>query len=256
MLTSFGNPVQRRWLVALLVLWAGLLFGGFLFGTTDFNTGQRIPIWARIGSSLILVVAAWSWCGFTRSSRALVFSSLIALGMTLGLVGDLFLAKLLPISQPVLGGIGAFGCGHLAYLGALLSLSARARLTAPALRWGALAASWLIGVVGWCCIVFPSSQPAPLRWAALPYTLLLASTAGLATGLALQARVFAPLALGAALFFFSDLILAAQLFREASIPLIGSAVWLTYGPGQMLIVYSVGSAAVLAEERSAKCSQG
>ena len=44
---------------------------------------------------------------------------------------------------------------------------------------------------------------------------------------------------GAALFLISDLILAAQLFNDLHFRGVGDVVWLTYGPGQMLIVYSV-----------------
>ena len=84
--------------------------------------------------------------------------------------------------------------------------------------------------------------PTTLHWAALPYALLLASTAGFATGLALQDATLLPLALGAALFLLSDLILAAQLFNHLHFPLIGDVIWLTYGPGQMLIVYTLGRA--------------
>jgi hypothetical protein len=87
--------------------------------------------------------------------------------------------------------------------------------------------------------------PTLLHWAALPYALLLASTAGFATGLALQDSTFLLLALGAALFLLSDLILAAQLFNHLQFPLIGDVIWLTYGPAQMLIVYTLGRALLL-----------
>lgn len=50
------------------------------------------------------------------------------------------------------------------------------------------------------------------------------------------------LALGGALFLLSDLILAGDMFSDLFFRLIGDVVWLTYGPGQMLIVYSVGAA--------------
>ena len=44
------------------------------------------------------------------------------------------------------------------------------------------------------------------------------------------------MACGAALFFASDMILAWGLFR-GPIPRQTELVWLTYGPGQMLIVF-------------------
>ena len=45
----------------------------------------------------------------------------------------------------------------------------------------------------------------------------------------------------------SDLILAGDMFSDLSFPLIGDVIWLTYGPAQMLIVYSI--ATVLARLR-------
>jgi len=60
----------------------------------------------------------------------------------------------------------------------------------------------------------------------------------LASGLAVQAPAFVPLALGSALFLLSDLILAAQLFSGVHFYLIDDIVWLTYGPAQALIVYT------------------
>jgi hypothetical protein len=68
-----------------------------------------------------------------------------------------------------------------------------------------------------------------------------------ATGRALQSSAFLPLAVGAGLFFVSDLILATELFTAFRFPAMGDAVWLTYGPGQMLIVYSVASALAVAK---------
>jgi hypothetical protein len=85
-----------------------------------------------------------------------------------------------------------------------------------------------------------------LRLAALPYALLLAGTTGIATGLAVQDSSLIPVALGAALFLASDLILAGELFNGLSFPLIGDVVWLTYGPAQALIVYGMAVALLAA----------
>jgi hypothetical protein len=113
-------------------------------------------------------------------------------------------------------------------------------LTNGTARWGALAVWLLIGVVGWYLVVGRGSDATLLHWVALPYALLLAGTAGVGTGLALQNGAFAPLAVGAALFLLSDLILAGELFSGLRFRLIGDVVWLTYGPAQMLIVYTAG----------------
>jgi hypothetical protein len=236
MLLRLDTKRERGWLAGLLLLWGSLLFGGFLFGTTDSSQSQCIPTWARMASSFTLVVAAWSWSLGAPGDRRL-FSALIALGMTFGLAGDLLLADLLPAPQPVPAGMAAFSLGHVAYISAILFLGRRAGLKATLRRWGSLACCLAVGLVAWFVIVYPSQAPVELRWAALGYTLLLATTAGAASGLALQAPEFTPLALGGCLFLVSDLILAGQLFGRFQFYLLNVAVWLTYGPAQMLIVY-------------------
>jgi uncharacterized membrane protein YhhN len=221
-------------LLGLFLLWAALLFGGFALGTGD-DRGQRIPTAARMGSSLVLVAAAWTWYGHARPRGAGGYALLIALGMTFGFVGDLFMAGLLPAGDPVLGGMASFGVGHLFYLAAMFRSGRRPALAAW-LAW------LLIGVAGWYAIVGRADQPVQLRAAALGYVLLLASTAGCASGLALRASAFWPLAVGAALFFVSDLLIALESFGGGRFPLIGSAIWLTYGPAQALIVGSTTGA--------------
>jgi hypothetical protein len=237
-----SDPLARAWLAALSALWAALLFGGFAFGRADAAGTRRMPAWTRVGSSLALVAAAWSWYAATRDGPAAGFALPIALGMTLGCIGDLFLAGWPPLAQPVLGGIAAFGAGHVAYIAALLWLGGRAGLDAPAPRWAALLAWLALGAAGWYLVVLRGRKPSVLRWAALPYALLLAGMAGLAGGLALQAPALVPLAAGGALFLLSDLILAGQLFSGLRFPLIGDVIWLTYGPAQLLIVYATGLA--------------
>jgi uncharacterized membrane protein YhhN len=158
------------------------------------------------------------------------------------LLGDLFMASVLPFGQPTLGGIGAFALGHIAYCAAFLRLAAHVGLDAPLPRllgWGI----WLlIALAGWYLAAYRGERPGLLHWAALPYSLLLASTAGLATGIALQNSAFVATALGGALFLFSDLLIAGRLFKELRLRHLDDLIWLTYGPAQMLIVYSVWSA--------------
>lgn len=235
-------PWQSVW---LLVLWAALLFGGFIFGSPSSDGSRRMPTWTRMGSSLVLVIAAWSWYAFS-TGRATPFPLLIAAGMSLGFLGDLFMAGLLPVGKRVLWGMGAFGLGHVAYIAAIISYGNRYGFPEPEARWGAWLLLAAVGVLGWYLVVYRGGKPGILQWAALPYALLLASTAGFACGLALQARAFVPLAIGAVLFLVSDLILAARLFNGLEFPLSDDVVWLTYGPAQMLIVYSIGRALELA----------
>lgn len=233
---------QRVVLVGLLALWGALLFGGFVVGARKAARERRMPTWTRMLSSLALVVAAWVWAMTVRDTPSLVFSVLIATGMTLGCAGDLALAGLLRLRQPLIGGIAAFGLGHVAYIAALVGVGNAHGLTAPLPRYAALGAWLLVGLVGWYAVVARGRMPTLLHRAALPYALLLAGTAGVATGLALQATGFLPVAAGAALFLASDLVLAGQLFAGLDFPLIGDVIWLTYGPAQALVVYGANAA--------------
>lgn len=245
---SLDNSTQRYWLIGLLVVWALLLFGGFIFGG-QVDASRRMPTWTRMASSATLVVAAFSWYFFTRGTGVGSYALLVASGMTFGFIGDLALAGFLPGGRNVIAGIAAFGIGHIFYITAMLRFATASGLASPGSRWGALAVWLLVGLVGWYIVVWRGAQasgiaPGVVHWIALPYALLLAATAGFATGLALQDSRFIPLAIGGALFLLSDLILAGDMFSGISFPLIGDVIWLTYGPAQMLIVYSV--AAVMA----------
>ena len=235
--------VASVWLTGLLILWGALLFGGFIFAWAHSGRTGRMPLWTRVASSVVLVVAAWSWYLVSRGTTTSLFALLIAIGMTLGMLGDLFMARLLAVAQYVLLGMGAFGLGHAAYIAAGLVYGNQHGLAEAGTRYGVWAIWLVVGLIGWYLAVF-RGQPkhSALQWIALPYALLLASTAAVATGLAVQDPALWPMAVGAALFLFSDLILAARLFNGLFFPLIDDAIWLTYGPGQMLIVYSVGSA--------------
>ena len=232
-------------LIVLLVVWACLLFGGYFFGRADAKAGRRMPTWTRIGSSLVLVLAAWLFVLLAQGSSFAPFTRLIALGMTLGFAGDLFMAGLAPVSQPVLFGMSAFGAGHVAYIAAQFRLAAILGLPFAGLILAAWLLWLLVAATAWYLVVFRGHRATPLHWAALPYSLLLASTAGIATGLALQDARLIPLALGAILFLFSDFLIAVKLFAARTSKGIDDLIWLTYGPGQCLIVYTTASLLLL-----------
>lgn len=221
----------------LLLLWASLLFGGFIFGQYDKVSKRRMPRWTRLASSLTLVISAGLWFAVSGDFALHQLALWFAIGMTLGFIGDLFMAQVFPMKNYVLGGIGSFGLGHIAYIIGMFITANQLDIAYP--RWNVLLIWWLIALIGWFFVVYFRSQPTFLHVAALPYSILLASTAGVATGLYLENSAFSLIAIGAALFLLSDLILAADLFDRVDIPLIGDMVWLTYGSGQMLIVCAI-----------------
>jgi hypothetical protein len=248
---KYVTPGARGVFVALWLLWAVLLATAMIWGSVGDRHGEAIPTACRMGSSVVLVAAGWWAFARWRGTRAGRFSLGIAVGMTLGAIGDFFNAGLLdfvPVVQGTLGGIAAFGLGHIAYIAGCWDLRRELRLT-DRRALGAAVLFWqLFGLVAWYFVVLLGSENRSLIGPALPYSLLLAGTAGVATGLALQERRLSGLATGAALFLASDLILAFGLFR-GSFPYQTLCVWLTYGPGQMLIVFAAVTAAALLADR-------
>lgn len=103
----------------LILLWAAFLFGGWLRGK-DAQRYRRMPVWTRMASSVVLVLLGWYGFLLAPAGEVTTFARLIALGMTFGFVGDLFMAGLLPAPNRVLGGIAAFGVGHIAYISAIV----------------------------------------------------------------------------------------------------------------------------------------
>jgi len=217
----------------LVVVWAGLLFGGWLRGK-DPQRYRRMPVWTRMASSAVLVLLGWYGFLLAPGGDVAIYARLIAIGMSLGFAGDLLMAGLLPAPSRVLGGIVAFGFGHAAYIAAIAGYQ-------PVLWW--VVAVGLLAALGIFYRVFLRKRKrSPLLWAALVYSLLLATTALLGVSLALQAPLFGVLAVGGLLFFASDLILGLELFKHTRFRYLGDWVWLTYGPGQALIVLSIWSA--------------
>jgi hypothetical protein len=243
--------VRRARFLVLWFAWLAFLALAMVWGNVAGGHGSPVAVAARMGSSVALVVAGWLAYACWRNSAAGWFVTCLAVGMTLGAVGDFFNAGLLdfvPLPDPVLGGIAAFGLGHIAYILGCRDLAKRAGLTNRQQMLLAVIAWQVVGLVGWYIVAMQGTEARGLVWPALPYSLLLAGTAGVTSGLALQDRRFIPLALGGALFLASDLILACGMFRGGFAHQT-EAVWLTYSPGQMLIVFSALSAALVLNGR-------
>lgn len=220
--------------VGLAVLWAALLLGSLLPGRRE---RQRTTL--RLASSGVLALAAWIGVAVSAGHAWVAYSLPVAVGMSFGLLGDLFMARVLPARNYTLAGMGAFAFNHAAYWAAFVVL-----IMILGIPWwprvAVVVVIWLVaGAAVWRWTAGGGSSP--MRWPALIYTLLLAGTAGLGLGLAVAVPSLAPLAVGGALFFLSDALIAARLFRGWQHRHLNDLIWLTYGPAQMLIVYGLAA---------------
>jgi len=231
----------QGWMAALWILWALALFGGFLIGKPDAKNEHRIPRPARMTASALLVIAAWVSAFAAGGVSFDHLTTWAALGMTMGFVGDLLMADLILHGENrVLGGMAAFGLGHVLYIVGILTFIDMAALYVVDIIAVPLMFFWLgVAIVGWYRAVWRGSEKTLLHRIALGYALLLASTAAAASAAMTGAAFMLVVTLGAGLFLLSDLILAAQLFRGAHFKRIGDVIWFAYSPGQMLIVYGV-----------------
>lgn len=230
---------EPAWLRPCLgVLWAAwfLLLPGNL-AAIGLLGRQGLARWWFLSSIALSLAAAAHWLA-RRRSPAGRFALAVAVGMTFGCLADGYgvvpaawrVAPTLTVILPL------FALGHVAYLTACWDAARRLGLRRRGVWLASLTVWVLVGVGLWSVIVTDASKAGVYRWPALGYTVLLSATAAATTALAVQRRRFGVMALGAVLFLASDALLAIHLFHQAS-PALGAAVWITYGVGQMLIVY-------------------
>jgi uncharacterized membrane protein YhhN len=207
-------------------------------------------------SSAVLSLTAWAVWAASRRSPLSGLSLGVALGMTLGMLADVYgivprawrFAETMTVIMPL------FSLGHVAYIGGCASAAGWLGLKSRFV-WAVSVGGWLlVGIVTWYAATQGATQQAGLRWPSLGYTVLLAGTAGAMTALAAQHRRFAALALGGAMFFISDAILAIHVFHDAPWYVLPTA-WSVYGTGQMLIVFGA-ALAVLPDAGGAELKTG
>jgi hypothetical protein len=227
--------IAALWAAQIALFTAALLLD-WRKATAD-GSERRIATPVRLGISASLVVAAWLIDALYDSQP---YSQRIARGMLCGFIGDLIMARVIPLPNRLIGGMVAFGIGHGFYVsGFLATLRAHAL---PAANWGLWAGVVLYGCVtlgGWQRGIRNPSKPAAVNIGALLYGgwigVMATCAASLATGLG-GAWWFA--SLGGFLFVASDLLIGLTEIGEHRIAHAQDWIWATYLAGQMGIVYA------------------
>jgi hypothetical protein len=237
------KPPLNWILYALFGLEIALLTGGLIFGELNEEQTGRLPRPLRMLLSALLVVAAFlGWQAGAKETAVQTFAALIFLGTAAGFVGDLIMARLVPVPNRLILGMVAFGIGHLFYVAAFLHLARKSAFTGIRMPIVVLAA-----VLGFCCWAWyawvrkPGGSKA-INVGSLLYGLLFGVMAAVAIALAIHDAHYISLAAGALLFMASDLILGNWVIRGHFWKSVNDVIWVTYVSGQLLIVYSVAAA--------------
>jgi hypothetical protein len=232
---------MHRLAYLLLAAAAGLMLFGLVRGPTDPDRRQRLALPIRMCASLLVWAAALIFRFAASPGPQRVRAERIAAGMGCGTLGDLVMAEVLPTPHTVASGMLSFGIGHGFYIRAFTDAAGMQPLALA----GGLCSGWGAALLGWRALVADPNEthaPLALQYAALAYALLLGAMAGIGAARAAVDPRESGVAVGAALFLLSDLILAGELFRKLYFPFIGDAIWLTYLTGQALIVYGGNNA--------------
>jgi uncharacterized membrane protein YhhN len=227
--------------IALLVAAGVLLVGSFAFAPyTEQRLGRMGKRFELAQSCLLVGLAAVLWRA--AASTALEAAGLLlAAGMLLGFIGDLFMAGVFGKDQ-VAAGMGAFAAGHLFYALAFRQYALIIGLAQPTPFLAGIVGLWILAILIWALSVRGRTEAPALEWAALGYGVVLAGVAGIMMGLALQQPVFWPLAVGGLLFYISDSLIAQRIFTGRCFRYLGDLIWTTYILAQALIVTSLACA--------------
>ena len=234
----------------LWLTWFGLLPVTFIAIVVTDQTHWNRFWWM---SSAVLSLAAWLNAFLQRRDRLGLFAILTAVGMSFGMLADIYGAfSAVRFTEPLAMIIPLFSLGHVAYSAGILVVVKRLHLTQQP-RWKRTLGTFVVvyGLAGlglWMILVHPSDDLPHMHLPVAVYTVFLATTAALMGTVACMDRRFLAMGIGAALFFVSDGLLGVRLFQD-NWHGIGDLCWITYGIGQMLIVYGAIRAGNVTEQQ-------
>jgi uncharacterized membrane protein YhhN len=231
--------------MAVGALWIAqcVLFGIGMVGPwrdpPSARANGRVPRSIRMALSFSLVgAAALIWAGSTASSAT--YTRWVVAGMAASCVGDLVMARLIPLPNRLIGGMVAFGLAHACYITAFFTTAQRngGDILNPAL-WCALAAYTIATASGWWVLIHNPQKQALLNTGALCYGLWISvmASCGLALAWTLGGQWWLAAA-GGLVFMASDFLIGVTDIRGTAIRNANDWIWLTYVGGQMGIIYA------------------
>jgi hypothetical protein len=238
-----GNRViGKAMMIVFLFLFQLLLFAIGIFGpwrdAPARQTNGRLPLAARMLLSASLLVAA---CVIWQSgAKPAAYAQWVMFGMLASFIGDLIMARLIPLPNRLIGGMLAFGIAHALYITAYVQTMGSLRVAATSSGlWFGLAFYGVFTVFGWLALIRNPQKGTAINLGALGYGLWISAMASFALALGyLFDGVFWLTALGGLLFVASDFIIGVTDIRGVAIENANDWIWLTYVLGQMGIIYA------------------
>jgi hypothetical protein len=220
-----------------LVLFAVGIFGPWRDAPTR-KTNGRLPRQIRMLLSFSLLVAAFMiWQSGVKQAT---YAQWVMFGMLASFIGDLIMARLIPLPNRLIGGMVAFGIAHALYITAYVRtiLANGAPLLNAGLFFG-LAFYGIFTVFGWRVLIRNPDKPRAINLGALVYGIWVGAMATFALALAVAVGgAFWLAAVSGALFVASDFLIGVTDIRGIQLKNANDWVWLTYVAAQMGIIYA------------------
>lgn len=229
--------------IAQVALFAGAWLGPWRDAPARATNG-RLPLPARLLLSLSLLLAALL---VVRGSgpAAAPYARLVLLGMAASFIGDLVMARVLPLPNRLIGGMVAFGAAHAFYIAAYVrTLHVHAASVSNPGLWLGLVLYGAGSVGGWWLFIRNPHRAGVVNGGALVYGTWIGVMAAFALALAVGVGgAWWMTALGGFLFVVSDFLIGLTDIRGFRIRNANDWIWLTYVTGQMGIIYAPWMAA-------------
>ncbi len=229
-------------IIGILFLFQLALFVIGIFGpwrdAPERKTNGRLPRAARMLLSFSLLVAAFViW---QSGAKPVAYAQWVTFGMLASFIGDLIMARLIPLPNRLIGGMIAFGIAHALYITAYVqTIQANGAALLNSGLFLGVGFYGVVSILGWLMLIRNPEKGAAINIGALVYGAWIGVMASFSLALAVGiGGAFWIAALGGLLFVASDFIIGITDIRGVQIKNANDWVWLTYVAAQMGIIYA------------------
>ena len=214
-----------------------IIITGILSGSVLINQDSLLffSVQAKLLCSLfLLVIIFYNYISSTPTTPCYLYARWLFFGMAFGFIGDLIMMEIIPIHNYIVGGIIAFGAGHLCYINAFNTILSKIQDFPVFIR--IIFPIIILTSTIWGVIIYSPIMSLSISISTLFYGLLLMIMVGYAIILVSLRIEFILVAIGAILFSISDIILGNNLYKGDILQ--GSYSFIFYIIGQWGIIMS------------------